>query len=67
MEPTQLVTLNGDVMRLCSTGLVFLDFISNLVSIVPVVASSVQEVQVQSNYVKLPLSFEANQRRGMSR
>jgi hypothetical protein len=62
MEPIQFVASNRDGMRLCgiAAGMVCLALMSDPVSAALAVAPGVK-AQVQSNYGKLPLSFEANQ------
>jgi hypothetical protein len=63
MEPIQFVLLNRDGRRLygIAVTIVYLAFMSNLASAAPQMAPDAKKTQAQSNYGKLPLSFEANQ------
>jgi hypothetical protein len=62
MEPTQCITASRDGRRLTgmAAGIVCLALLSTLAPASPTVAPD-KKVQVQANYGKLPLSFEANQ------
>jgi hypothetical protein len=62
MDPTQCMTASRDDRRLTgmAAGMFFLTFLSPLASANPTVAPDAK-AQVQANYGKLPLSFEANQ------
>jgi hypothetical protein len=61
MDPTQCMTVNRDDRRLTgmAAGMLVLTFLSPLASADPAVPDV--KAQVQTNYGKLPLSFEANQ------
>ena len=61
MDPTQCMTVNRDGRRLTgmAAGMFVLTFLSPLALAGPVTQNT--RAQVQANYGKLPLSFEANQ------